>query len=164
MLYKKKLGREIVYILDNSVLPLPICYPPVIVTYVIPICLESPRSPATSMSQSNIAETSEAIGKEGTISRIANELFGKALITRDFIADLDSTGGISAAGKGRKLAYNLYDTLSSRDDSDNVLTIICDILTKQQDNRLKKLGNEMKKELNDNKVLEHALLSLFIPC
>ena len=46
-------------------------------------------------------------------------------------------------------AYNLYDTLSSRDDSDNVLTIICDILIKQQDNRLKKLGNKMKKELNE---------------
>ena len=56
---------------------------------------------------------------------------------------------MSAAGKGRKLAYNLYDTLSSRDDSDNVLTIICDILIKQQDNRLKKLGNIMKKELNE---------------
>lgn len=134
-------------------LPLPICYtsvyPPVIVAYVIPICLESPGSPAASIFQSNIAETSEAIGKEGTIGRIASELFGKALITRQFIADLDSIGGISAAGKGRKLAYNLYDTLSSRDDSDKVLTIICDILIKQQDNRLKKLGNTMKKELNE---------------
>ena len=56
---------------------------------------------------------------------------------------------MSAADKGRKLAHNLYDTLSSRDDSDNVLTIICDILIKQQDNRLKKLGNTMKKELNE---------------
>ena len=130
-------------------LPLPICYTSVIVTYIIPICLESPRSPAASIFRRNIAETSEAIGKEGTIGRIASELFGKELITRQFIADLDSTGGTSAAGKGSKLAYNLFDTLSSRDDSDKVLTTICDILIKQQDNRLKKLGIKMKKELNE---------------
>ena len=138
--------------IDNTVL-LITCYtsesPPMIVTYIIPLCLESPRSSAASIFQSNIAETSDAIGKEGTISRIANEFFGKALIAREFIADLDSIGGRSAADKGRKLVYNLYDTLNSRDDSDNVLTITCDILIKQQDSRLKKLGNKMKKELND---------------
>ena len=91
----------------------------------------------------HMAKLSDALGTSTNFNRAVDEFFSEELIPLPLVDDVRSTN-ISAYDKGSKVALELYKQIQSSERPGDVLTVICDVLTRQEDPRIRKIGQSMR--------------------
>lgn len=96
----------------------------------------------------NIPDLSENIGKSFNFDRMIDRLQSDGLLSESFISDVTSRPS-SEYQKGSSVVRELYRQLKSRLTADpkQFLLRICNALIKHEDETLKGLGRNMKREL-----------------
>ena len=94
--------------------------------------------------RSQMADLIEAI--EPSLDRVTDRLFSERLINEDVLKSTDVVG-VSNYQKARKLVHVLYNKLQTHSYSEQCFINICDVMLKQDDQRLKDIAGKMKTKL-----------------
>ena len=91
-----------------------------------------------------MADFTKAIASN--LDEITDRLFSERLIGQDVLQST-TTEGISNYRKARKVVHELFNSLQAHRDPKQYLTILCDMLLKQDDPRLRDIANSIKAKL-----------------
>ena len=94
--------------------------------------------------RTHIADLSKPVAS--SLEDIADRLFSERLIGQDLLQST-TTEGVSKDQKARKVVHELFNILQVHRDPEQYLTKICDVLLKQDDQRLKDIANSIKVNL-----------------
>ena len=94
--------------------------------------------------RANMADVSEAI--ESSLERIADRLFSETLIGQDILQST-TIDSVPKYQKARRIVHELYSQLQTHNEPKQYLTQICNVLLKQDNQRLKDIANSIKDKL-----------------
>ena len=94
--------------------------------------------------RANIADISEAI--ESNLERIADRLFSETLVGHDILQST-TIDSIPKYQKARKIVHEIYSQLQAHSEPKQYLIQICNVLLKQDNQRLKDIANSIKDKL-----------------
>ena len=88
-------------------------------------------------------------------TNVTSGLFGKGIITRQEISDIESQPNLNDGQRGTEVAFLLYDKISESDAPVQCLLKICDVFESGtvNDASLKKHGANMRSKFTGNKSL-----------
>ena len=77
------------------------------------------------------------------LDEITDRLFSERLIGQDVLQST-TTEGVSNYRKARKVVHELFDLLQAHRDPKQYLTLLCEVLLKLDDPRLRDIANSIK--------------------
>ena len=83
-------------------------------------------------------------GASTIFDRISDEFFSAGLISQSILDDI-TTVPSSNYQRSSNLIHEVYKRLLKKETSDADLILVCDILTRQEDEQLVQIGEDMKK-------------------
>ena len=92
--------------------------------------------------RTHIADISDAFATN--LDQVTNSLFAKKLIVHQVYQNILTTEGVSSYRKASRLVDELYNQLKAHSEPKLNLSAICDVMLKQDDQRLKKIANQMQ--------------------
>ena len=109
------------------------------------LCTALDKEPSSSeIFQSHSADLITSIASD--LERITDRLFAENIIGQS-IVQFTTVGSEINYSKARKVVYELYSQLQAHSEPKQYLTKICDVLLKQDDQRLKDIANTIKAKL-----------------
>ena len=97
------------------------------------------------MFRKQIAKLAEAI--RPNFDRILDKFLSNNILTDTFIDDVTSIQGDSAYQKARKVVHELHRQITSHEDSDQYLSNICDVLLREEDQTLRSIATNMRRDV-----------------
>ena len=91
--------------------------------------------------RTNMADITKAIASN--LDEITDRLFSERLIGEDILQST-TTEGVSNYRKARKVVHELFNLLQAHRDPKQYLTILCEVLLKLDDPRLRDIANNIK--------------------
>ena len=91
-----------------------------------------------------MADISEAI--ESNLERIADRLFSETLVGHDILQST-TIDSVPKYQKARKIVHEIYSQLQAHSEPKQYLIQICNVLLKQDNQRLKDIANSIKDKL-----------------
>ena len=95
--------------------------------------------------QSHFSDICEAI--TSTFDRTTDDLVTEKLIPLPFYDDVTTTTSYSTYQKGSKIVRELHNRIQSSKDPRQTLLNICQVLLRQDNQKLKDIGGDMKSQL-----------------
>ena len=84
------------------------------------------------------------IGFTSILDRIVDEFFSVKFISQSTLDDINASKNSPNYKKSRHLVHELHKKIQHSDKPNDVLIAVCDILIKQEDEQLKRIGQKMK--------------------
>ncbi|XP_019848973.1 PREDICTED: uncharacterized protein LOC109580362 [Amphimedon queenslandica] len=84
-------------------------------------------------------------GTSTIFDRISDEFLGAGLISQSILDDITTVPSYSNYQRGSRLIRELHKRLQTIDAPNDNLIVVCDILTKQEDEQLVQIGKDMMK-------------------
>ena len=84
-------------------------------------------------------------GTSTIFDRISDEFFSAGLISQSILDDITTVPSYSNYQRGSRLIHEVYRRLQTIDAPNDNLIVVCDILTRQEDEQLVQIGEDMKK-------------------
>ena len=102
---------------------------------------QSEESIPSEIFRTSMADLTKAIASN--LDEITDRLFSERFIGQDVLQST-TTEGVSNYRKARKVVHELFNLLQAHRDPKQYLTLLCEVLLKQDDPRLSGIANSIK--------------------